>query len=536
MREHIRLQGLTFTYPRAARPALEAISLHVPRGAFALLVGPSGSGKSTLLRCLNGLVPHFSGGRIRGQVRVEGLDPVRLGPQVMSRRVGFVFQHPEAQFVVERVEEDTAFALENQGIPAEEMRRRVETALRRVSLWPLRSRTLASLSGGEQQRAALAAALALRPSLLALDEPTSQLDPQSAAEVLDALQTLHRQGMTIVLAEHRLERVLPLADWLIALTPEGRLLASGPREAVLPRLEALPPVTALGRALGWEPLPVDVRSAAKRAPGLVRRKPCRKRDERPRPEGETLLHVEGIRAGYGERVALEGVSLEMRAGEILALMGRNGAGKSTLLRAVMGLLPLRGGDIRLRGQSLRTWATARRARQIAYLPQDPDALLFSESVEEELALTLRNHGLPPSRPQIAALLHRLGLKGKESRYPRDLSAGERQRAALGAVTITHPAVLLLDEPTRGLDAPAKERLAGLLQTWRAEGMGILLATHDVELAARLADRAVILEGGRLSITGTLRQAVTKHPEFAPQMARLFPECGWLTPEEVLQSL
>ena len=245
------------------------------------------------------------------------------------------------------------------------------------------------------------------------------------------------------------------------------------------------------------------------------------------------LRCTGLGVRYGEMAALRGVSLEVGKGEILALMGRNGAGKSTLLRAVMGLLPLHAGDILLEGQSIRGWETAQRARRIAFLPQDPNALLFAESVAEELAVTLRNHGMTVDEAAIAALLERLGLGDKAHRYPRDLSVGERQRVALGAVTITRPAVLLLDEPTRGLDAQSKAQLADLLEGWRAEGMGIVLATHDVELVARLADRVALLEAGRLSITGAPLRVFEQHPEFAPQMVRLFPGCGWLTAEEAI---
>ncbi len=536
----LHIRDLTFTYPQASRPALRGISLHVPRGAFALLTGPSGSGKSTLLRALNGLVPHFSGGRIAGQVRVDGRDPLALGPQTMSRHAGFVFQDPEAQFVVEQVEDEIAFALENAGMPRPEMRRRVERALEQTALQRFRSRKITSLSGGEQQRVALAAALALRPSLLVLDEPTSQLDPQSAEEILAALKALHAQGMTVILAEHRLERVLPLADWVIALTAGGGLLACGPRDEVLPQLETLPPVTEVGRALGWKPLAIDVRSAGYN----VRSAGCGVRGTTYRVQRTgydvrgTMYAVRcvGLEVRYGEMAALRGVSLEVGKGEILALMGRNGAGKSTLLRAVMGLLPLHEGDILLEGQSIRGWETAQRARRIAFLPQDPNALLFAESVAEELAVTLRNHGMKVDEAAIAALLERLGLGDKAHRYPRDLSVGERQRVALGAVTITRPAVLLLDEPTRGLDAQSKAQLADLLDGWRAEGMGIVLATHDVELVARLADRVALLEAGRLSITGAPLKVFEQHPEFAPQMVRLFPGCGWLTAEEAIAHL
>ena len=241
----IDLQNLTYTYPNAVRPALCDVALHVPEGGFALVVGPSGCGKSTLARCVGGLVPHFSGGALRGKISVGGHDPVELGPGGMSRLVGYVFQDPEAQAVMDRVEDEIAFALEHAGLPRQEMRVRVEETLDLLDLAALRDRTLDSLSGGERQRVAIGAALALRPRILVLDEPTSQLDPQSAEDVLQALVRLnHDLGLTILLVEHRLERVLPFVDQVIFLSVSGAL--SGPPEAVMPQVALAPPLITLG--------------------------------------------------------------------------------------------------------------------------------------------------------------------------------------------------------------------------------------------------------------------------------------------------
>ncbi|MEA3341305.1 MAG: ABC transporter ATP-binding protein, partial [Chloroflexota bacterium] len=255
----IHFNHLAYTYPGAPHPALAGVTLRIAEGEFALVAGPSGAGKSTLLRCLNGLVPHFAGGALNGSVTVAGRDPVAEGPQVLSRIVGFVFQDPEAQFVVDRVEDEIAFALENAAIPPVEMRARVEEALDLLELAPLRDRPLETLSGGEKQRVAIAAALALRPRILALDEPTSQLDPQSAQDVLSALVRLNRNlGLTIVLSEHRLERVLPHANRLIYLPGPDDPAISGPPRQVLHQMDLTPPLVTLGKALGWAPLPLTI--------------------------------------------------------------------------------------------------------------------------------------------------------------------------------------------------------------------------------------------------------------------------------------
>ena len=539
----IHFQQVTFTYPGAAQPALREVSLHVPAGAVALVAGASGSGKSTLLRCTNGLVPHFSGGQLSGSLQVDGLNPVQVSPQGMSRHVGFVFQDPEAQFVVDRVEDEIAFALENLALPRGEMESRVAEALALLELEPLRGRRVETLSGGERQRVAIAAALALRPRLLVLDEPTSQLDPHSAEEVLQALQRLNQAlGLTILLSEHRLERVLPFAGQLIYLEAGRPGLVSGPPRSVLAHIPLRPPLAALGLALSWDPLPLSVEEARPFIHNLDFTPPATEVATTiapPRSDDFSryppILAAESLEVSYGAIPALRGVDLELRPGQITALLGPNGAGKSTMLRCLVGLVRPQRGRVWIAGQDIAGQNTATICRQVGYLPQDPNALLFADTVCQELEATLRFHG-QPAGPQVAELLVRLGLADKAESYPRDLSAGERQRAALGAVMVVQPRALLLDEPTRGLDYAAKRHLLDLLRGWRAEGMAILLVTHDVELAALAADRVVLLENGQVTANGSPSQVLANSPQFAPQIARLFPGTGWLTVDEALAGL
>ncbi len=548
----ITLERLSYRYPDQPAPVLHEVSLTIPPGSFTLIIGPSGGGKSTLLRCLNGLVPHFSGGEIAGTVRVLGHDPVALGPRVMSRHVGMVFQSPEAQFVLDRVEDEIAFALEHAGLPRDEMRLRVEEALDLLDLARLRDRELTTLSGGERQRVAIAAALALRPAVLALDEPTSQLDPQSAEEVLQALVRLNEDlGLTVVLVEHRVERVLPFTNQVIAVDPAGGVSA-GPPRTVLAQVVHAPPVVAVARAYGWSPLPLSVKEArpfaaasaperASESAGAGGAPPLRASPtprsphaavERGAGGAPAYLEVANLAAGYGAAPVLSGVSLSVWPGEIAVLMGRNGVGKSTLLRCIVGLLRPRRGSVRVAGRIATGRPVAELSRLIACLPQESDSLLFADSVAEELRVTLRNHG-QPEVGQVDELLGRLGLAGLAGRYPRDLSVGERQRVALGAVTVTWPGGLLLDEPTRGLDYAAKDGLAALLRQWRDAGAAILLVTHDVEFAATVADRVLVLGRGGLVADGPPRSVLGSSPLFAPQIARLFPGSGWLTAEDAL---
>jgi energy-coupling factor transport system ATP-binding protein len=537
----ITVEGLTYTYPGASRPALRDLSVHVDEGAFALLMGPSGAGKSTLLRAINGLVPHFSGGRYRGRVVVDGLEPVHATPQAMSRRVGFVFQNPEAQFVVDRVEDEIAFALENAGLPRQEMRVRVEETLDLLDLAPLRDRPLATLSGGEQQRVAIAAALALRPRILVLDEPTSQLDPKSAEDVLTSLVRLNEDlALTVVLSEHRLERVLRYCDQLIALEEDGSLAAAGDPEEVLDQVALTPPLVTVAKALDWRPRPLTVKDGRRFARRVeVPPRAPKEGPARPAPESRReILRVEDLRFSYGAVHALHGVSLRVAPGELVALMGRNGAGKSTLFNCVVGLLKPDGGRIAVDGKSVVGEATADVCRRVGYLPQNPDALLFADTVREELLVTLENHGLAEGSAPVPLedLLRTLGLAEERDAYPRDLSVGQRQRVALGAVTVTKPGLLLLDEPTRGLDYPTKRALVALLRRWQSAGTGVVLSTHDVELASQAADRVVILSQGQVIAEGDPATVLGASPLFAPQVARLFPETGWLTAEDALAAL
>ncbi len=555
----IAFEHVSFAYPGAVSPVLRDIDWTLVEGELAVVAGPSGAGKSTLLRCINGLVPHFSGGTFGGRVVVDGLNPLTARPEAMCWHVGFVFQDPEAQFVMDRVEDEVAFALENAAIPRHEMRARIEEVLALLSLERLRDRDLATLSGGEKQRVAIAAALALRPRVLVLDEPTSQLDPQSAQDVLDTLAQLNRDaGLTIVLAEHRLERVLPFAHQLVHIsgqTTQGSTsLVAGPPREVLSQIELAPPVVVLGRALQWSPLPITVAEARRFGPSSTKRAaPAAVRETGQETHGllcsdsaregamaaeETTVRAEGLQVAYNGRRVLDDVALDLHRGEVTVMVGRNGAGKSTLLKALVGLVPLQRGQVWVGGREASHMTVAEICRQVAYLAQDPNALLFADTVMEELLITLRNHRIlatdAPINPD--ALLDALGLRGKADAYPRDLSVGERQRVALAAITVTAPSTIMLDEPTRGLDYDAKAHLLELIHGWRNAGHAVLLVTHDVELAAAAADRIVVLDGGTIVAEGRPAEVMPMWPEFAPQIARLFPGTGWLTAEDALAGL
>jgi energy-coupling factor transport system ATP-binding protein len=529
---------LTYRYPERETPALQDLNWSIAPGEFVTVTGPSGSGKSTLLRCLNGLTPHFSGGTFDGVVIVAGHDTRHYSPRVLARLTGFVFQDPEAQFVAGRVDDELTFGMEQLGVPAVTMRKRVEEVLDLLGIAALRHREIATLSGGERQRVAVGAALALQPSILALDEPTSQLDPWGAEEVLAALNRLNEDlGLTVVLAEHRLERVVAHTDRLTILTPEGTVGLDGPPRETLCQADAgsLPALLALGRQLDWDPLPLSIKEGrvARRRDAALGRVPAPAASDPAPPGGAPVVALQRASAGWDRHPVLRDIDLEVRPGELLALMGRNGSGKTTLLRLVAGLHRPSSGKVLVAGQDTTRVHPADIAQTVGYLPQNPSALFFAETLRAELAFTLKHHRR--SGLDLEATLAMLGLGHAIDRHPRDLSGGERERAALAAVLVGGPRVLLLDEPTRGMDAARKRALVLTLHQLRADGVAILLATHDVELVAEVATRVILLGDGRIVADGGPRAVLSGSLTFTTAVNKLYGD-GFLTPGDVLAGL
>lgn len=499
-------------YPGRPHPALLDVTLQITEGDLAVVVGRTGTGKSTLLGAINGLVPHFSGGTLSGTVRVLGRPTSSVRPRDLADVVGRVSQDPLSSFVTDRVEDEVAYGMEQLGLDAPAMRKRVEETLDLMGIADLRRRTLTELSGGQQQRVAIAAVLATQPRVLVLDEPTSALDPTAAHDVLSAIAALvHDVGLTVVLAEHRLERVSQFADQVLWLPGDGTVVAGDPAR-VLTQADVRPPLSQLSDRLGWRPVALSVREARRRP----RPEPVRAPSSAPASVSlPVAVLTRDLRVAYGEHLAVRGVDLTARHGEIVALMGRNGSGKSSLLWALTSLQASRG-ELLVDGRDPRHGSGR---APVCLVPQTATDLLYLPSVADECRQADRESGVPEG--SCRELLDTLGQHLPADADPRDLSEGQRLALALAVQLVAGPDVVLLDEPTRGLDYAAKERLAEVVRRLRDGGACVLVSTHDVEFVAGLCDRVVLLAEGEVIADGPTRAVLTSSPAYAPQVSKVY---------------
>ena len=578
----IRFDRVSVTYDGAASPVLRDVNLDIDEGELCLVIGHTGSGKSTLLGAVNGLVPHFTGGTLAGRVTVGGRDTARFRPRELADVAGGVGQDPQAGFVTDTVEEELAYTMEQLAVDPAAMRTRLEETLDLFGLAGLRQRALSALSGGQQQRVAIGAALTAHPRVLVLDEPTSALDPASAEDVLAAITRLvHDLGVTVMLAEHRLERVLPYADRAVYLPGDGTVTAGDPA-AVLARAQPGPPVAELGRLAGWEPLPLSVRDARRRAPALRARlpdpPPVVHHVSRNRPGASPAVDARGIVVRYGSLVAVRGASLALYPGEVTALMGRNGSGKSSLLWAIQGTGQRAAGTVRAGGAQAgggqagdagtgearadpAALAPAAARRLVGLVPQTPADLLYLDTVDAELsqadkdarpgagtgaggaadgtpgdAADARANGAPGGSRPSREILDEIAPGIPPDAHPRDLSAGQQLALVLAIQLTAAPAAILLDEPTRGLDYQAKAGLTAALDRLAGRGHAIVVATHDVEFAARSCDRVVVMAEGEIITDGPAAAVLTASPTFAPQVAKILAPLPYLTVPQIAAAL
>jgi energy-coupling factor transport system ATP-binding protein len=532
----VSVRGLTCTYAGASHPALADVDLEVPPGALVVVMGATGAGKSTLARCLTRIVPCFTPAEVRGDVRLCGIPVDGRRPGELAGTVGMVFQDFEAQLFSTDVTQEIVFGLEHTGVPPAEMPTRVRQALAAVGLAGFEARDPGTLSGGEKQRLAIAALLALRPRVMILDEPTTDLDPAGRAEVWQTLAALRVEGIALIVIEH--DPAAAAAADLVVLLEAGRVAARGTPAALLTDVARCAragvraaDVPRLFAALGLPDPPLDVATAAARlrARGLVPRPPAPPVPP-PRPP---LLVVEGLTHVYPDgRRALAEVDVAFGRGELVALIGRNGSGKTTLAKHLNGLLTPTAGCVRLSGRDIAGLPLERLAQQVGYVFQDPDHQLFAATVAEEVAFGPRNLGLASAEVEarVEEALEAVGLEGRDV-DPFLLDKGARQRLAVAAVLALRPEVLVLDEPTTGLDFAEQQRMLALLARLNAAGRTIIVITHTPWVIAEYAQRVVLLAGGRVRYDGPVREffadpaRVAEAGFEAPQVTRLGQHLG-----------
>lgn len=499
--EVFKIQDLTYSYPEAKEPALQGIDLHINEGDFILLLGKSGSGKSTLGRVFNGIIPDFYGGKISGTI--EG-----------TRDVGMVFQDPEKQLVMDHVEREIAFGLENIGSSYPLMRKRVMEALSFLNLTDIKNQKTYELSGGQKQKVAIGTALAMGSRLLVLDEPTSQLDPTSADEILHVVEKLNKElGYTIILIEQRIDRCFHMADRILFMD-SGRLVFNDTPQKFIywsreHCLNFLPSISRLFTTWGYKNIPMtikDGRAELKKIIDLSNRiseKPISEQEE-----GDTVLQAEDIHFTYNNGIkALKGLSLVVKKGQILGVMGQNGSGKSTLLKAICGLIKSMKGKMIISGD-------------VGYLSQNPNDYLFNDTVYEELKFTLKNKNIK-DYSKIDEILKQLYLSAVRDINPRDLSGGEKQRVALASVLVAEPDIILLDEPTRGMDRELKDALGETIERLHKQGKTIIVVTHDVEFVAKYCTKVCLLFDGTVVQIGNCHEVFSSGIYYTTQMNKLF---------------
>ena len=507
----ISLRNFTFSYGAADEPRLNRVNLDISAGEFVLVCGATGSGKSTLLRAMVGLVPHFTGGTAQGIRTVEGQDFSQAMPHETAHLIGYVNQQPEGAFVADTVLEELAFALEQLGVPLEDMIQRVDQALAATGLTDLRDRKLIELSGGQQQRVAIAAALSAGQKILILDEPTSALDPASAHELLEFIHELCRtQNLTAIIAEHRIERLVELVDSVVIVNNDGTVSHGTPAEQ-LEKFKFVPPLIELAQKLDWVPIELSIDSASRRFASTSHtfKKIAHLQ------LGEILIDAKDLVVDYGQLRAVDHVSLEARSGEVIAVMGENGSGKTTLLWTLHAINP-----------SLE---------KVAMVPQQAADLLFLNSLSEELRDSDEVAAVPAA--STANLLEQFSGRLDPAIHPRDLSSGQQLSLVLAMQLVKNAPVVLLDEPTRGLDYATKRQVAQVLRNLAAAGKAIVFASHDVEFVAQTADRVLQLEAGKVIADEPVEQALGARPGnvLASQIAQITGAEGVIALQQVVEN-
>lgn len=505
---YITAEHFTYRYPEQEKPALSDITFFLDRGEILLLFGKSGSGKSTLGKAITGSVPYFYGGRASGKICIDGVPIDEMEHNRRSQTIGMVFQYPEKQLILNKVHREIAFGLENTGVSENTIRRRVFEAMQFTGITHLAERDIDSLSGGQKQKVAIATALAFFPECIVLDEPVSQLDPLAAEEVLNLIHKINEElNITVILIEQRTGKCFELAD-KVAFIKDGALDFFGNTDDFLGSDKEyyepfFPESVRLFRKLNIKHPPLGLKKARTLLSSFRKNDFCKPNKSvlESKTKREPILVLNKISCGYGNQTVLDQFTASINYGDCISLLGANGAGKSTLLKTLVGLKRYRG-SILLKGTELNKYRQKEIAQTIGYVSQNPDDYLTQDTVRDELLFTARHLEIDDPENAVDGILDLLKLSELSARNPRDLSGGQKQRVAIGSALAASPEILILDEPTRGIDVPLKQELAAFLKRLNQRGITILLVTHDTEFACMLSNRFWILYQGELLANGS----------------------------------
>jgi len=544
----IDVEGLWYTYPNVTEPALRDINLHIKSGEFILLTGPSGCGKTTFCRCLNGLIPHFYNGEMKGDIIIDALHTKDHPTYELAKHVGLIFQNPDNQIFSLTVEKDVAFGLENVGMPKPKMVEEIDEAMEHVGIIELRERGTHELSGGQKQRLTIASVLAMHPGIIVMDEPTAYLDPMGAERIFNILHTLNeKQGITIILIEHRMDLAVKYCNRIIVFD-KGQVVNDGSPRAIFTADETrligvgIPRMVELGRKLrqnGFKlDIPLDYNEAFEiLSPCFTEQKQTMTKNIPPglsdvvgEYSNSPIVQLRDITYTYYTGVnALRGVNLDISRGEYVAVMGENGAGKTTMVKHFNGLLRPKEGKVIVDGEDIAKQSVAAMARKVGLVFQNPDDQLFAEDVEEEISFALKNFGYKEDviKERVNWALNLLDIERYKRSSPFILSGGERKRVALASVLAWNPDVLILDEPTVGQDYGQKERLKHFLLQLRTQGKTVVIVTHDVEFVAESQPRIVLMAQGKIVADGPAKKIMTNAKDLyicsvaPPEVTKLF---------------
>lgn len=527
---YIDIENLSYSYRIGANKVLSDINLSIDKGEIVLIMGESGSGKSSLLRTLTGAIPHFYGGEISGRVLYEGKSLSDMTQRERASKVAMVFQSPESQIIMDKVHKEVAFSLENIAVPENTIRRRVFEALQFLKLLPYAYKDIDNLSGGEKQKVVLASVLAMKTDVIILDEPTSQLDPQSSEEFINLLKKINQElGKTIIIVEQKVDYIYDIADKIILLK-EGKVDFIGTRQELYKRNDArfLPMYLKIARQFHFTDIR-DIRDVRRQLEIYLQdKRRISNESSNIDIEEKVILDIHNMNVRIENKDILKDINIEFCEGKIYSILGENGAGKSTLLKAIMNLIRYNG-TIKLRDKKLSKIKSSEIAHYIGYVSQNPNDYISKDTVYDEVKFTLDNFGID-NTTQVDEVLKELGIDNLRDKNPRDISEGEKERVAIASILVMNTDIILLDEPSKGLDYESKKKLGDILNHLKEQGRTIIMVSHDIDYVAEYSDNIILLLNGEIIDKGKTRDILSEGIYYTSTVNRLYS--GAFTLEEL----